>query len=237
MYQFDSRVRYSEVNSEKELTIPALLDYLQDCCTFQSEQLGVGVDYLAQEQVAWVLSSWEVEILRNPKLGEYIRVKTWPYDFKGFYGYRNFLIEGENGETLAKANSLWVFMDMKRMRPMRISEAVAAAYEKELGEPLAGTWGERKIAVPEGGVSKEPVQVARFHIDTNHHVNNEKYVQVAEEYLPTDFKVYRLHAEYRKAAVLGDVLYPIVVEEKDRVTVLLADEQRQPYAVVQFLDE
>ena len=30
MYQFSSRVRYSEVNSEKILTLPALLDYLQD---------------------------------------------------------------------------------------------------------------------------------------------------------------------------------------------------------------
>jgi medium-chain acyl-[acyl-carrier-protein] hydrolase len=52
MYSFNSRVRYSEVNSEKELTLPSLLDYLQDCCTFQSEDLEIGVDYLAKEQVA-----------------------------------------------------------------------------------------------------------------------------------------------------------------------------------------
>ena len=31
MYSFSNRVRYSEVNSEKELTLPSLLDYLQDC--------------------------------------------------------------------------------------------------------------------------------------------------------------------------------------------------------------
>ena len=36
MYSFSNRVRYSEVNSEKELTLPSLLDYLQDCCTFES---------------------------------------------------------------------------------------------------------------------------------------------------------------------------------------------------------
>ena len=50
MYSFSNRVRYSEVNSEKELTLPSLLDYLQDCCTFESEDFGVGVDYLAKEQ-------------------------------------------------------------------------------------------------------------------------------------------------------------------------------------------
>ena len=39
MYDFKSRVRYSEVNSERQLTLPALIDYLQNCCTFQSEDM------------------------------------------------------------------------------------------------------------------------------------------------------------------------------------------------------
>ena len=47
MYDFKSRVRYSEVNSERQLTLPALIDYLQYCCTFQSEDIGVGLDVLS----------------------------------------------------------------------------------------------------------------------------------------------------------------------------------------------
>lgn len=234
MYQFESRVRYSEVNSEKQLTLPSLLDYLQDCCTFQSEELGIGVDYLAKEQIAWVLSSWEIEILKYPLMGENIRVSTWPYHFKGFYGYRNFRIESAQGEVLAKANSVWVFMDTRRMRPARISEEVVAVYRNELEEPLAGNWGERKIAVPADGEKREPVQVARFHIDTNHHMNNGKYVLVAEEYLPEGFEVGGLRVEYKKAAVLGDVLYPAVTMEPGMATVVLSDETDNPYAVVQF---
>lgn len=235
MYTFESRVRYSEVNSEGQMTLPALLDYLQDCCTFQSEDLGIGVEYLAKEQMAWVLSSWEVEILECPKMGERIRVNTWPYDFKGFYGSRNFTIEGEAGNILARANSLWVFMDMTKMRPARITEYVQQIYAKELGEPLPGEWSDRKIAVPEGGVTKEPVQVAGFFIDTNHHMNNGKYILVAEEYLPEGFAAAGLRAEYKKAAVLGDVLYPSVVNEEKQVTVSLKDEFGKAYAVVQFL--
>lgn len=235
MYSFESRVRYSEVNSEKQLTLPSLLDYLQDCCTFQSEDLGIGVDYLAKEQVAWVLSSWEIEILRYPVMGEAIRVSTWPYHFKGFYGYRNFLIENLKGETLARANSVWVFMDTARMRPARISEEITEVYRKELGEQLAGNWGERKLAVPADGEKREPIQVARFHIDTNHHMNNGKYVQVAEEFLPEEFVVAGLRVEYKKSAVLGDMLYPAVTNEQDKTTVVLSDDTDTPYAVVQFL--
>ena len=63
MYQYKSRVRYSEVNSNKVMTLSALTDYFQDCCTFQSEDLGVGMDYLKKEKRAWVLNSWQIEFL------------------------------------------------------------------------------------------------------------------------------------------------------------------------------
>lgn len=237
MYQFDSRVRYSEVNSNQQLMISSMLDYLQDCCTFQSEDMGLGVDYLAKEQVAWVLSSWEIEILRYPKMGEKIRVGTWPSDFKGFYGSRNFLIKGEPEEVLAKANSLWVFMDTEKMRPTRVNDTCVKAYGKIIEPVLEGNWSDRKISVPEGRNVMEPVQVAKFFIDTNHHMNNGKYVLVAEEYLPEDFKVGRLRVEYKKAAVLGDVLYPSVAVEEDVVTVVLADKEGRTYAIVQFMKQ
>lgn len=234
MYHFNSRIRFSEVNSEKLLTLPSLLDYLQDSCTFQSEDLGIGVDYLEQCHAAWVLSSWQIHISRYPGMGERVIVTTWPYFFKGFYGYRNFTLENENGEVLAGANSIWVFMDTNHMRPSKVPDAILAAYTQEFGEPLSGEWGDRKVPVPKEGDRKEPVQVARFHIDTNHHVNNGKYVLVAEEFLPEGFEVGGLRAEYKKAAVLGDILYPAVTVEKQTVTVALTDESDVPYAVMEF---
>lgn len=117
MYQFESRVRYSEVDSERHLTLPAVMDYLQDCCTFQSEDMNIGVEYLAEQKQAWVLSSWEIKIRRYPVMGEKICVETWPYAFKGFYGYRNFRITNGQGEELVLANSVWVYMDMERDAP------------------------------------------------------------------------------------------------------------------------
>lgn len=238
MYSFNSRVRYSEVNSEKELTLPSLLDYLQDCCTFQSEDLGIGVDYLAKEQVAWVLSSWEIKIYRYPQMGQKIKVSTWPYAFRGFYGYRNFRIEGEAGKIFAEANSVWVFMDTEKMRPARISERMKEVYIPEIESRIEGQWADRKIVLPDGttkeSVKKEPVHVSRFYIDTNHHMNNGKYILVAEEYLPEQVCVCGLRAEYRKAAMLGDLLYPVVTTEKEQITVTLADDKGAPYAVICF---
>lgn len=45
---------------------------------------------------------------------EHIRVSTWATDFTGLFGLRNFKMEDEAGEMTAWANSVWVYMDMKK---------------------------------------------------------------------------------------------------------------------------
>ena len=57
MYSFDSRVRYSEVDENRRITLLSILNYFQDCSSFHSEKIGVGIDYLNKRQCAWVLSS------------------------------------------------------------------------------------------------------------------------------------------------------------------------------------
>ena len=57
MFRFDSVVRYSEIDADRYMTLPAVLDILQDCCTFHSEYLEMGIDYLKEHERAWVSST------------------------------------------------------------------------------------------------------------------------------------------------------------------------------------
>ena len=82
---------------------------------------------------------------------------------------------------------------------------------------------------------KPSIPVQKYFIDTNQHVNNEKYVMLAQEFLPEDFKIREIRAEYKKAAVLNDILVPRVTKEKNSVTVLLGDANGKPYATILFL--
>lgn len=79
MYSFNARVRYSEVGGDCRLSLPGIVNYLQDCSTFQSEDLKMGIEYLEQSKRAWWLSSWQIVIERYPQLGEEIVVSTWPF--------------------------------------------------------------------------------------------------------------------------------------------------------------
>ena len=96
MYAFDSRIRYSETDSEGYLTLDALLNYFQDCSTFHSEDVGLGIGYMKEIGQVWVLSSWQIVVNRYPKLGEKVKIVTLPYELKVFLGYRNCWMNREN---------------------------------------------------------------------------------------------------------------------------------------------
>ena len=66
MYTFDSRVRYSETGEDGLLSLPAIVDYFQDASTFQSEDLGIGIDFLKEKDLLWVMSAWQVVVHRYP---------------------------------------------------------------------------------------------------------------------------------------------------------------------------
>ena len=42
VFEFPARIRYSEADHRGLLTLPGVINYFQDCSTFQSEALGVG---------------------------------------------------------------------------------------------------------------------------------------------------------------------------------------------------
>ena len=233
MYAFDSRIRYSETDSEGRLTLNALLNYFQDCSTFHSEDVGLGIGYMKEIGQVWVLSAWQIVVNRYPQLGEKVRIVTLPYELKAFLGYSNFAMLDEKGEYIAKANSLWSLLDVTTGKPVIVNEAMRKGYVAD--EKLDMDYAPRKITVPEGGQLLESIVVKKHHLDTNLHVNNGQYVNIAMEYLPDDFVIRQMRAEYKKQAFLEDVLHPYVVQTENGYIICLQDEEGRPYVSVEFL--
>ena len=234
MYTFDSRVRYSEVGVDGNLTLIALLEYFQDCSTFHSEDIGLGMDYLRELNQVWMLSAWQICVNRYPRLCEHIVIGTAPYEFKGFVGYRNFVMKTQEGEVLSYANTIWSLMDLGKMAPARPSEKMRAGYVLEDKYPME--YAPRKIHVPAEGRPMEPFAVKEYHLDTNNHVNNGQYVRMAMDCIPGGFKIGQLRVEYKSQALLGDEIYPVMADGADGrlYTVSLNGADGSPYSVVEF---
>lgn len=232
MFSFDSIVRYSETDHKKRLTPSTIIDYFQDCSNFHSESVNAGMEFLSQTNRAWLMCSWQLVITRYPMVNEKITVSTWPYEFKGMYGYRNFIMQDEQKNTIAYANSIWTLIDTKSQRPAKIQEEDMNAYTVEPRLPME--YCDRKIKVPSTLTQVEPFQIQNSSLDMFQHVNNSEYIRFGQDLLPTDFVVREVHAEYRKSAVLGDIIYPFLHVEQDNITILLANQEEKPYAILQF---
>ena len=159
-------------------------------------------------------------------------VSTWPYAFKGIYGYRNFTIQDPEGNYLVRANSNWFFFDTESGCPVRVGEEDVAAYGIGQEEKLPMDYAPRRIPLPAEYEEYPVIAVAAHHIDTNHHVNNAQYVEIAREVLPAGLCIRELRVEYKKAAVLGDNMIPRVSVEAGCYTVALCDTEGKPYAIV-----
>ena len=232
MYTFESRIRLSESDENEKLTLTGLLDYFQDCSTFQSDDLGIGMGYLRTMKLAWVLNSWQIDIRRYPSEGERVTIGTIPYMIRGPLGYRNYFMDDEGGDRIAVAQTVWTLLNMEKEIPVSAPAEVVEAYKVE--PKLEMEYLPRKIVLPGEGKELEPLNVGKHHLDANHHVNNGQYVKIAMEMLEDDIAVRRLRVEYKAQARLGDGIYPVLYRSDNLYVVSLNDREANPFAVVEF---
>lgn len=123
---------------------------------------------------------------------------------------------------------------MNTGHPVNVDETQIKAYVLE--EKLDMEYAPRKIRMPKDYKEFPSFQVKVHHLDTNHHVNNGQYVLMAQEYIPADFAVKQMRAEYKSQAVLDSVIIPKVHEDEENgiYTVSLDSPDGETYAIVEF---
>ncbi len=236
-YSFSSVIRYSECDEHARLSIPAMINYLQDCSTFQSEELGHGVDYLAENHFAWIIAAWDIEVFRLPRLTEPIVTTTWCYGLTATNASRFFTIATPDQEPLVRANSLWLVFDTNRLRPIRIPEGEKIYLSDD--EPLDMPAIKRKIRLEGAGSEQPPIVVTEQHLDTNHHVNNGQYIAFADRIVRQQddgFATRRINVQYKSMARLGDTIVPRLHVIDNGYAVDLANQDGATFAIVSMKD-
>lgn len=232
MYSYDAIVRYSETGGGKKSNMASLANYFQDCAILQSENVGIGLDYLADHHRAWFLISWQIEVDRYPAMGEKIKVRTWAYDFKASLGFRNIDILDENGIRIVKAASIWSYVDTETLRPARIEDEVSEAYPMEPAIDME--YAPRKIKLFDDHNVVDTRKVMQYQIDSNNHMNNEAYIALAQEYVEDISAIKAVRAEYKMQYVKDDVIVVKRAQKENLLQILLCDEKSVIKCVVQF---
>lgn len=228
-YTFNTRIGYHLVDSNRKLALPALINLFQDCGGFHGADCGYSNKVLADMGLAWIISSWQVHINEMPELDDFVEITTYPYKIKFCLASRYFVLRSKDGRELAKANSLWVLMDMNKYAPTKISKEIADAYGPYEDYFKDYEFGGRKISQEGELTAYPPIEVLPYMIDSNHHVNNEQYIKTASLLLPEGFKPNNFRAEYTKQAKMGDLLMPYVGKTEEGYRISLCDADNEPY--------
>ena len=207
MYSLKYKVTTSTCDSEGRLKLCSALQMMQDCSEMWIDSEPGVKRYFAEQHMAQLLATRQVEIVRVPEYKEELTVTTSVYGMKPMFGFRNTFIYDAEGKPCYKTWSMGAFVDKSAGRLKRVDDATMASMSLE--PQLEMDYKDRRIILPkEDGEALEPVKVLRADIDYNRHVNNANYVRVAMELLPEGFDVKGLRVEYRVAAKLGDTLVP-----------------------------
>lgn len=239
MYTYKDRVKMSETDKNRNWTIPAIIDAMQNCVMFQLEDLGVGLDYFDKENKVLVVTCWQVKIFKLPKLFDKLTIGTQVYKCKSATGFRHCMIwDSENNLNIA-SHSLGVFIDPNTGRPIRTLEEEWKKYDVNSDSPCTGMeFLPRHIPQPEDFTIVEKFYVNIHHLDVNNHMNNGQYVRIAYNHLPNDFKVVQFRVEYKKQATLGEkIIVKLSSYEKEKakiICIFLCNSQDEAFAMIEF---
>lgn len=214
-------IHYYEVDIHKRALMTSIINYLGDMAMYQSEILGVGIDYLKENDLAWVLYKWDITMDSYPLLNETIKVQTCACSFKRFYAYRKHEIIDTKGNKIGYANSVWLLINLSRRRPVRVTKDMYEVYgiDDSNNIPLDI---EDILSISEVH-SEKTFQVRYSDIDTNMHVNNVKYVAWALETVPKDivlnYELKNIKVTYEKETRYGETIKVSteVIREEDKI--------------------
>ena len=218
-YEFTSRVRYSETGPDGKMTLTAMMSRIQDTCVFHSEEVGRGPTM--KRDSGWMFVSWQVLFREMPPFGAPVTTCTWGYRFKGVEADRNFTATGTDGRVYAEANARMVFFDRRTQRPIRVPADEMELYEVE-DALTTFEYAPRRIPLPEMATEEDPIRVRPGDIDTNGHVNNIAYIEMAFPFLPEGFRVRELRVQYLQQARRGEWLIPSVERQEEEILVMLS---------------
>lgn len=201
-------INYYEIDYKKRALITTLMNYFEDVSTKQSEELGVGLDYLTKKNLGWVIYKWNVQVERYPVYGEKIKVRTIPLSSRKFYAYRKFEILDDKGDIIVTAESIWFLIDILKRKAIRVTEEMKQAYE--IQETKIDPFNIKKIVKSKNTDFEKLFSVRYSDIDTNRHVNNVNYVVWAIETVPiktiTTCTLKKINITYEKEAKYGNVI-------------------------------
>lgn len=196
-------VAYYDCDMTGAMKIQSLLAVVIRASEEQSDSLDRGSAFVAEFGLTWVITQYEIEITRLPKVGEMIQITTEAISYNKFFCYRNFLVTDGAGEQLVLIKTTFALMDIANRKMSSVLPEVIDPYESEKIKKII-RW-EKIEPVIDGDFL--PYRVRFYDLDSNQHVNNAVYfnwlLDVLGHTFLTTHELTEIHVKFNKEVEYG----------------------------------
>jgi len=114
-------LRYFELNKFGEAQATTILTLLEETAADHCWSIDHSLYDLKYQNIGWVLLSGAIVMERYPLYKEKIIIRTWLSHYTPIRGLRENIIFDSRRNIIGRSTGLWVFFDLNRRRPARIS--------------------------------------------------------------------------------------------------------------------
>ena len=179
-YKFcqDLRIPCYETDASFRLKPAAFMDIAQEIADWAAQALGVGSDDLQRHHTAWVLSRMHFRYEQAPRWRDAVVLKTWHKGADGLFFLRDFQLLTPGGDSLIRATSSWLVMDIESRRLVRGGDVLSLVdsdtrvAEDAIAEPAPKIVFPKELAWQEHAAHT----VSYSDVDIIGHTNNARYI-------------------------------------------------------------
>ena len=179
-YNETIKIPYYDTNKDHKLSPVTLLKYLGEISIIHNSMLA-DIKEMESLNFGWMLNRWKVKMDKYPRGGDTIRIESWISGFEKFYANREFIIYNEENLEIGKATAVWIFIDMNRMKPIRITDKYYNL-SNTIDHKIFNEFQRFPLNV-EMDINVD-FNIRRSDIDSNEHVNNTRYLEWMIESIP-----------------------------------------------------
>jgi acyl-CoA thioester hydrolase len=177
------KVRTTDCDAAGHVNHAVYARYLQEAAVAASASIGYDGEWYAAHGVNWVIRRTRLDYLLPARYGDELDVTTYVVNFRRVRSQRNTDITRVNdGRTIARAATDWVYIDMTTGAPKRIPDDMPATFMPD-GPVTNGLTFDP--APPPDTPPPDAFRTARrvyfYEMDENRHLNNAVYLNYLEQ--------------------------------------------------------
>ena len=129
-YIYTFTVKKEEIDFNGHVNNVTYLGWMIDAATKHSASVGFGYEACLALGGTWVAKSHHIEYKKPAFENDELEMKTWVEDIGKILSIRRYEItRPSDGAVICEGKTEWVFVDSKKMRPMKIPAGIIEGFK------------------------------------------------------------------------------------------------------------